>query len=247
MKHVESASKKKELFILIRELKDKLFGEFKTVNGQHTRQQAWQEVKKKGVDLGLCKPDVCIAQFKKNCFNNTVQRTREKLRKRNRTGQGCDSSTSLTELDEIVLDVIGRDAEAEAVAVPGGRGINDWATQSPSLPPIEMPESEEDARKSLYAVSPASTASPAPPRLKMRSSVGQRSREDPLMCMGVSRPSRRELGDANRALLAMPEEELTDQERDKVRQILVLKMLKGLAARADSVSVEEVKAAVAMW
>ena len=56
----------------------KLFGEFKTANGQHSRQKAWLEVRAKAVVLGLCKPDVPIPQFKKNCFNNTVQKTRGK-------------------------------------------------------------------------------------------------------------------------------------------------------------------------
>ena len=47
-------------------------------------------------------------------------------------------------------------------------------------------------------------------------------------------PDRRALGAHNRALVELPEEELTDDERARVRQIITLKLLKRMQANGDT-------------
>lgn len=124
------------------------------------------------------------------------------------------------------------------MAVPGGRGVTDWTAPSPTPAPVPVPavtspsearqgEDEEPLPVSSSELTSDRHTLKARPRLTR--SLWQSSRN-------VSREERKAIGEQNRALMAMPEEELTDEERTRVRQIVTLKLLKRMAGKDDSPS-----------
>ena len=117
-----------ELARLVRENKELLIGKFSPSVTQKARDQKWTEIYQHLTGLGAVVEDVNMLRF--TVYPNISKATRRKRDLAKSTGQG---SPIWTELDEIILDIIGRDSAA-AVGIAGASHEDDviFGSEDPS-------------------------------------------------------------------------------------------------------------------
>jgi hypothetical protein len=117
-----------ELARLVRENKELLIGKFTPSVTQKARDQKWTEIYQHLTGLGAVVEDVNMLRF--TVYPNISKATRRKRDLAKSTGQG---PPIWTELDEIILDIIGRDSAA-AVGIAGASHEDDviFGSEDPS-------------------------------------------------------------------------------------------------------------------
>jgi len=117
-----------ELARLVRENKELLIGKFSPSVTQKARDQKWTEIYQHLTGLGAVVEDVNMLRF--TVYPNISKATRRKRDLAKSTGQG---PPIWTELDEIILDIIGRDSAA-AVGIAGASHEDDviFGSEDPS-------------------------------------------------------------------------------------------------------------------
>jgi hypothetical protein len=96
-----------QLAALVRENKELLIGKFSPSVTQKARDQKWSQIYMHLTELGAVIHDVDTLRFV--VFTNLPKATKRKRDKANSTGQG---PPNYTELDNIILDIMGRDSAA---------------------------------------------------------------------------------------------------------------------------------------
>ena len=108
-----------ELARLVRDNKEILIGKFTPSVTQKARDQKWTEIYTHLTGLGAVVEDVNMLRF--TVYPNISKATRRKRDQAKSTGQG---PPNWTELDEIILDIIGRDSAA-AIGIAGATQEDD--------------------------------------------------------------------------------------------------------------------------
>ena len=117
-----------ELARLVRDNKEILIGKFTPSVTQKSRDQKWTDIYTHLTGLGAVVEDVNMLRF--TVYPNISKATRRKRDLAKSTGQG---PPIWTELDEIILDIIGRDSAA-AVGIAGASHEDDviFGSEDPS-------------------------------------------------------------------------------------------------------------------
>lgn len=125
--------------------KGTLFGSFSSDLSRDDKLEAWTKIvtnlQAHGVSLAMEKP---VTYFRDTVWPNLRRYTLDKKEKKGQSGEGGGRGAKWTEVDHLVLDIIGKDSPA-ARGVPGGRET--WE-------PEEATEKEEEQQQG----SPPTTA-----------------------------------------------------------------------------------------
>ncbi|XP_043221496.1 uncharacterized protein LOC122381425 [Amphibalanus amphitrite] len=117
MKRIIAEQKKLELFQLIRDERKTLYGEFKGPNARSRRLQEWGRIRERAIQLGLINDATSTRSMLQGVIKNTQDRTKKKFQQKNQSGPGA---VVWTELDDTVMDCLGRDNYLTSFEVPGG-------------------------------------------------------------------------------------------------------------------------------
>ncbi|XP_043238016.1 mucin-5AC-like isoform X1 [Amphibalanus amphitrite] len=117
MKRIIAEQKKLELFQLIRDERKTLYGEFKGPNARSRRLQEWGRIRERAIQLGLINDATSTQSMLQGVIKNTQDRTKKKFQQKNQSGAGA---VVWTQLDDTVMDCVGRDNYLTSFKVPGG-------------------------------------------------------------------------------------------------------------------------------
>ncbi|KAJ8909589.1 hypothetical protein NQ315_005906 [Exocentrus adspersus] len=91
----------------IREHKDTLFGSFSNKLTKQDKIQCWKEIHEKSASLGLVAPDKEWTYSRDGFWQNLKKSTVKKVDNRRKTGSAGGIDCKLTDIDNIVLDILG--------------------------------------------------------------------------------------------------------------------------------------------
>ena len=148
-----------ELARLVRDNKEILIGKFTPSVTQKSRDQKWTDIYTHLTGLGAVVEDVNMLRF--TVYPNISKATRRKRDQAKSTGQG---PPNWTELDEIILDIIGRDSAA-AIGIAGATQEDDVIFGSDNTTTLLDDTTESIFRTPL----PGSSVQPKPPVFAVRS------------------------------------------------------------------------------
>ncbi|XP_043190023.1 mucin-5B-like isoform X1 [Amphibalanus amphitrite] len=94
-----------------------LYGEFKGPNARSRRLQEWGRIRERAIQLGLINDATSTQSMLQGVIKNTQDRTKKKFQQKNQSGAGA---VVWTQLDDTVMDCVGRDNYLTSFKVPGG-------------------------------------------------------------------------------------------------------------------------------
>ncbi|CAG7733861.1 unnamed protein product [Allacma fusca] len=124
-KRAENDTHKLTILTMIREQKEVLFGKFSSDMENQNKEKAWNEVLLKSQSIGICNGNRDWKFLRDKMYGVWKSRTLEKRDKARKTGEGGGTTVCLTAVDNLILDIIGKDS-------PTVEGINIPQTGVPS-------------------------------------------------------------------------------------------------------------------
>nr|CAI5830761.1 unnamed protein product [Callosobruchus analis] len=93
----------------IRDSKDTLFGSFSSKLTKKEKIECWKAIHQKCTSLGLVAPDKDWTYCRDVFWQNVKKATLKKVDNRRKTGSAGGTDCKYTEIDNIVLDILGHD------------------------------------------------------------------------------------------------------------------------------------------
>ncbi|CAG7832732.1 unnamed protein product [Allacma fusca] len=102
-------SSKMVILTMIRDNKDVLFGNFTSELENIQKKKAWVDILVKAQSIGACNSSRKWEFVRDSMWGNWKSRTLQKRDNANKTGRGGGKDCVMTPMDDMILDIIGRD------------------------------------------------------------------------------------------------------------------------------------------
>ena len=149
---VMSQEHRLELAKMVRDNKSLLIGKFSSTVTQKARDRKWTEIFAHLTELGAIIEDVNMLRF--SVYTNLPKATKKKRDLARSTGQG---PPNYTELDHVILDIIGRDSAA-SIGIRGASGDDDVNMGFDERDPLRDASILDETSESLFGAALSNTS-----------------------------------------------------------------------------------------